>query len=68
MMYDSVIPSLTVQIPAVSVRREATAVKEKTETIRSLWLRESRGTKIRARRITKREADVRMNGDIIELT
>lgn len=63
-MYDSVIPSLTVQIPAVSARREATAVKENTESINNLWLRESRGTNIKDKRITNSDAAVSVNGEI----
>ena len=65
MIQDSVIPYRTVQIPAMSARREARDVKENTEYISILWFRKNNSAHISTEKKINSDVVIKVNGDII---
>ncbi len=65
MIQDSVIPYRTVQIPAMSAKREAIDVKENTEYINILWCRKNNSAHISTEKKINSDVVIKVNGDII---
>ena len=65
MIQDSVIPYLTVHMPAISDRREARDVRENTEYTRSLWFPDNSSASITTVKNINRDAVTNVNGEII---
>ncbi len=65
MIQDSVIPYRTVQIPAMSARREARDVRENTEYTNSLWFPENNSATITTEKKINSDVVIKVNGDII---
>ena len=65
MIQDSVIPYRTIQIPAMSAKREAIDVKENTEYINILWCRKIIAHISVPRKKINSDVVIKVNGDII---
>ncbi len=65
MIHDSVIPYLTVHIPAIRDKREAADVRGNTEYNSSLWLPDNNNDNTTTEKKINRDAVTNVNGEII---